>query len=340
MTPITRAFNGFFIVLFATLYCTACQQHTGLDEEFKSAIYSDFLHGEYALVRGVLDSLELDDKLSQSELEWIEILRAKMHRIGLDFTKNENQILDQLKHVYPAIMVSDLKEWEKTGALEMKVLNGEKKYFKYAVNNLFRIDSTAKKQRENILGKRPDGLMDFRVKHISDLLTTGLNRSSHPGISWKASYTLTVDANAVPAGEIIRCWLPYPREHQRQKHIELISTSEDHYHLASTDQAHQSIYMEKTAQQGEETVFNCEFRFTTFPEWHHFEIPSQLKAKEQPTPGEYLAEQLPHIVFSETVRHFADSLTNGITNPIQQARTIFKWISTEIPWASDLRMHT
>ena len=33
----------------------------------------------------------------------------------------------------------------------------------------------------------------------------------------RVTYTLTVDTNAVPAGKIIRCWLPYPRQDQARQ---------------------------------------------------------------------------------------------------------------------------
>lgn len=61
----------------------------------------------------------------------------------------------------------------------------------------------------------------------------------------RVTYTLTVDSNAVPAGELVRCWLPYPRTDQsRQQDVKFISASESKYTLSPQDCLHSTLYME------------------------------------------------------------------------------------------------
>ena len=84
------------------------------------------------------------------------------------------------------------------------------------------------------------------------------------------TYTLTVDTNAVPAGKIIRCWLPYPRQDQaRQQDVKFISASEPQYTFSSPECRHSTLYMEKRAVEGEPTVFSETFEFTANGEWHN-----------------------------------------------------------------------
>ena len=85
----------------------------------------------------------------------------------------------------------------------------------------------------------------------------------------RVTYTLTVDTNAVPAGKIIRCWLPYPRTDQaRQQNVKLIRTSELRYTLSPPSCRHSTLYMEKQAIPGEPTVFSETFEYTSCAEWH------------------------------------------------------------------------
>ena len=85
----------------------------------------------------------------------------------------------------------------------------------------------------------------------------------------RVTYTLTVDTNAVPAGKLVRCWLPYPRTDQaRQRDVKFISASEPDYVLSPQECRHSTLYMEKRAVQGEPTVFSETFEYTSCGEWH------------------------------------------------------------------------
>ena len=80
----------------------------------------------------------------------------------------------------------------------------------------------------------------------------------------RVTYTLTVDTNAVPAGKLVRCWLPYPRTDQaRQRDVKFISASEPEYVFSPQECRHSTLYMEKRAVQGEPTVFSETFEYTS-----------------------------------------------------------------------------
>lgn len=57
--------------------------------------------------------------------------------------------------------------------------------------------------------------------------------------TFKKRYTIVVCADEVPAGEAIRCWMPFPRrDNPRQRNVQLAATSEKEYLLAGSSQAH------------------------------------------------------------------------------------------------------
>ena len=63
-------------------------------------------------------------------------------------------------------------------------------------------------------------------------------------------------AGAVPDGETIRCWLPYPREdHRRQTAVRLLSVPGEKYVIAPDSATHRTLYLEKKAVKGMPTVF-------------------------------------------------------------------------------------
>jgi transglutaminase-like putative cysteine protease len=149
-------------------------------------------------------------------------------------------------------------------------------------------------------------------------------------------YTLTVDADAVPAGETVRCWLPYPRKDvPRQGDVRFIAASESEYVFSEETCAHSTLYMEKKAVAGQPTVFSEEFEYTIYGEWHPL-YPESVKEYNVSDPEykHYTSEREAHIKFTPRIKAVADSLSKGLDNPYLIARTFFTWVNDNFPWAS------
>lgn len=68
-------------------------------------------------------------------------------------------------------------------------------------------------------------------------------------------FTIDVDADAVPDGETIRVWMPFPIESMRQKNVQLLSSSDDVTYSQSP--VHNTIYMERKAEKGKAAHFEA-----------------------------------------------------------------------------------
>lgn len=66
-------------------------------------------------------------------------------RIAIDFSRDSNYIVNYLKLYYSELTAEQVAAWEATNALEHKYIDGQKRYFRNAGRNLFRIDKEAKK---------------------------------------------------------------------------------------------------------------------------------------------------------------------------------------------------
>lgn len=282
---------------------------------------------------------------------------ADLHeRLLTDFNKSEAEIKEYIARYIPDVSDGMLRSWEDAKALEYMVIDGEKRYFRNAGPNLFRVDPrcAAIKDSVDALNSTPDkGSLSGTsiVGHaaidavndpaiIAEVRSGGGASPLAQPFHARMTFTLTVEADAVPAGETIRCWLPYPRtDLPYQTGVRLIGTSEDEYVLSQEHQedcVHSTLYMERKAVAGEPTVFSEQFELTTWG--RYFDLSPQ---KVQPYQGGmdsgeyafYTGEQAPHTVFSPRLRALADSLTAGIDNPYGQVRAIYTWID-KIPWAS------
>ena len=260
------------------------------------------------------------------------------HRLLTDFSKTRDQVKEYIRKYIPDVTDRQMDEWEKTGELECRVIDGEKRYFHNAAPNLFRINKAcaALKAKRDTPGR--DGDQKVRSDNTRAIMKQASRAKGRLGDPkhFRIRYTVTVKPDVVPAGETVRCWLPMPRtDVMRQQNVKLLSTSQPDYQRSPMTYAHSTVYMEKKAEAGKPTVFSEEFEFDAYGAWFDLDTAS-VKAYDTTTPlyKTYTSERDQHIVFTPQIRALAERLTAGATTPLAKARRIFKWIDENFPWAS------
>ena len=257
-------------------------------------------------------------------------------RIALDFPFTESEIDQQLKGKIGAFNAEEKADWEKKNWLEWKLIGGEKRYFSRAVSNLQLIRSfhNQRAQRDSLEAADPE--MIFRKKHTLAIINASEKKPDPVNpVSMTINYTLTVNPDAVPAGEIIRCWLPYPKEnHPRQRNVKLLSASGENFMVAPDTAIHRTVYIEAKAEKGLPVVFRVSFSYESSGQY--FDPGSMAKKpydKGSSLYRRYTSEELPHICFTEKVRNLADSIAGTEENPFETVRKIYLWFTGNIPWA-------
>lgn len=293
--------------------------------------------GEFSKATVLIDQKLESENLSYDEKFDLQFEKERMERIRKDFNKTADDVLNYIHKYYPDANETDLRKWEKDGSLEYKIIDGKKWYFSRAASNLFRINKEAKAQKEKIDGYQKDGLDVFLEKYIPQVLDESANaqESLVKPVTFKLDYKVTVDANAVPDGEIIKCWLPFPREgHLRQTEIKLLSTNADEYVIADNKNPQRTIYMQKAAQKDQPTIFNIQFEVKNYNEVNFIE-PDLIKPydKNSDLYKTFTAERPPHIVFTDKIKNLSKEIVGDEKNPYLIAKKIFTWISENIPWA-------
>ena len=271
----------------------------------------------------------------QASYSWEEDLHQRLLR---DFCLTEAQVRQYIEKYIPEVTDSQMCDWEARRVLECMMLDGEKRYFRNAGPNLFRIDSACYHLKAALEPPTLGGNEKVNKEHLPEVIAA-VKAQQTPIVAPKRvriTYTLTVDTNAVPAGELIRCWLPYPRSDvKRQKDVKLLRTSEADYLFSPAECLHSTLYMQKRAVAGLPTVFSETFEMTTSAEWHNLR-PEDIQPYDTTSDlyRTYTAEREKHICFSPRLRELAAKLTAGEENPLLKARRIFRWVNDQFPWAS------
>jgi transglutaminase-like putative cysteine protease len=305
----------------------------------KKLMYS----GELKKAAQVCDSLKANARLTAQQVYSLDSIVEVGRRIQIDFKLTEADVKKQLSKYFPDLDPSALVKWEQSEKLEMRMLDGEKRFFENAVPNLFRLDDEARKSRIKVDGDPVDSLNLLCLKHTSRVISeTGKSGEPVLPVRMKLNYSLQVKPNAVPDGEIIRCWMPFPREgHARQKNIRLLNSDPEEGAVAPGSDWQRTVYFEKKAVKDRPTNFRIEFEVETSAQYFDLD-PSKIQPyhTENEVYKENTSERAPQIVFTPRIKQLAKRILAGETNPLRKVQKIYNWINDSIRWASALEYST
>jgi len=330
---------NFFLIAIIVVFTFSC------NSKQEKISFDNFLErGEFTQLQCVIDSLRDSGSGSYTEFE-LDSVEQVMLGILRDFSKSETEIREQLQTAFPLASDSEIADWEKSGKLEMRVIDGEKRYFKNAVPNLRRliVFDQEKKSGDTNYKVDPNSLTAFRLadtKEVIDACNETTNTVLPQQITF--TYSLSVKPNAAPAGETIRCWLPAPREgNPRQSDFQMLDSEPEEYKLAPNEYLQRTFYMEKTAVKDEATIFSVKFSLQTKAQYFNL-LPENIQPYDTTSEiyMENTIERLPHIVFSPEIMNLAKQIVTEETNPLKIVEAIYTWISDSIPWASALEYGT
>ena len=263
--------------------------------------------------------------------------QEKMNRTRIDFSKNRDQVIDYIRKYIPDVSDEQMLQWEKEKSLECMTIDGKKMFFYNAAPNLFRINKEAAAIKIAKDGITEDGKDRVNLTHVPLVVSAVKAKKENIVLPVKmhVKYSLTVQPNAVPEGEMIRCWLPYPRTDQpRQTDLKLFNTSEDKYVIAPVKYNHSTIYMEKKQEKDKATTFSVEYQYTSSAEWHQLKPEDILPYKKNTSLyKKYTSEREKHILFTPRIKELATQIVGNEQNPLLKVKKIYEWIN-HIPWAS------
>ncbi|WP_396615224.1 transglutaminase-like domain-containing protein [Lysobacter soli] len=271
----------------------------------------------------------LDDK-TRADLEF---QRERMRRIRLDFTLSADQARAKLRESIPDLGEDEFQRWTKANLLEHMVIDGTPWYFNRSVSNLFRVSPEAMARRATPF-PRNDGPMEnanaYHDEAVAEAKRTG--KSSVAPRRIHVTQSITVNADAVPAGETVRAWIPYPRALPgRQEDIRFLSSAPAKHQIAPESTLQRTVYLEKPTVAGQPTTFKIDYELTIFGEHHVIDPAKVTPLGDRPDLAPYLAQRPPHIVFTDEMRAFSKKVVGNEKNPYRIAQKLFQAVD-DIPW--------
>lgn len=270
-----------------------------------------------------------------ADAEALAFQRERMRRILLDFSLDEAALEAAVRRQVPDLQRSEFERWRRDGLFESMVIDGQARYFNRAPHNLFRLSEEARARRAD---PRPFRDSPFELRqhpHHAEVRRQAL-AEGRPGVAprrVRVTQSLTVKADAVPAGETVRAWLPYPRAIEgQQEALQLLGTQPATHVLAPESAPQRTVWLEQPARAGQPTRFSVSYELTVFGQYVDVDPAKVVPVVPTAELAPLLAERAPHVVFTDAMRLFSAQVVGDETNPYLIARRLFDAVD-RIPWA-------
>lgn len=288
--------------------------------------------GDFAGARALIDATV--DRASPADARVLAFQRERMRRIELDFDQDATQVRDRVRSRIPDLRDEEFARWDAQGLFERMDIDAKRRYFNRAASNLFRLSAEARARRAE---QTPFLESPFATthQHHGDVVAATRQGLAHDVLPrrWKVTQSLTVNANAVPEGEVVRAWIPFPREIPGQQDgIRLLSSAPATHRIASAETLQRTVYLEQPAVQGQPTRFSVSYEVTIRARRFDVDPAKVVAAPARPELTQFLAERAPHVVFTDELKAFSRAVVGSETDPWAITRKLYEAVD-RIPWA-------
>jgi hypothetical protein len=312
--------------------------------------------GDFRQATTAIDQALARPDVSAPTRQALAFQRERMRRILLDFTLTRAEVEARVRKQIPDLTAAEFARWDNAGLLERMNIDGRTLYFKRAPGNLFRLSAEALGRRavQSPLSAGPMESLNAEQRAVYHAALSE-KRSSVLPRRVRMTQTLTVNADAVPAGETVRAWIPYPRAVPgQQQDIVYVASQPAAHRIAPESAPQRTVYLEQPAVAGRKSVFSVTYEVTLLAQYHAIDADKvqALSAVQTSVPvcvgdthpqpcspfpvdadlAPWLGERPPHIVFTPAMRAFSRQVVGEETNPYRIAQKLFAAVD-RIPWA-------
>ena len=133
----------------------------------------------------------------------------------------------------------------------------------------------------------------------------------------RVTQSLVVEPDAVPAGEVLTAWIPYPRVIPGQQERLLFAGSQPAAHRIAPESAPQrTVQLEQRAKAGQPTRFSISYELTVHGQVNTIDadrvVPLDDATIARDGLAAHLGERAPHVVYTDAMREFSKQVVEKL----------------------------
>ncbi len=265
----------------------------------------------------------------------LEYELERIERLLKDYSISEEKAIETFKREFPEISVDKFYEWIDKGFIDFILIDGKRYFFNRFISNLLftcrdkeclaKKEEAEKKQEQR---RRREALRN----HILEILNSNQEGYIFPR-RVRVRMKIKLKPGVVPEGEIVQCWMPFPRIGDQQTSVRLLSCFPEKYILAPENHPQRTIHFEQKVLGDKPIEFKTEFEYTIYAFYKRVN-PNDVKPYDEESElyEKYTREQPPHIIFTRYLRNLAHEIVGDETNPYLKAWKIYDWLTSNLTY--------
>ena len=298
------------------------------------------LRGDFKGAALVLNHALLGSNLPTSQHNELAFELDRLQRIRKDYPFTKAELLAAVQKSLRDLKADEFEGWIREGRFDARKIDGELRFMVSSVSNLYFRYPELESRR---MPPKNRSNYERGVLEAARSITKAASESGKPYVLPKQFYvvmSVTVKSNIVPPGEVIRAWLPVPREYPFQSGFKLEEVSSRVSHLDGETSAVRSLYLEQAAATNELTDFRIVYDYTRHGV--RFDLkPERIRPCNTNDPAlKPFLQEAPHVVFSPEMEALSKQIVGSATNDYVKARRFYDWIAGNIKYSYALEYST
>ncbi len=270
----------------------------------------------------------------------LEFELDRLDRIRMDYSLSRDRLYEILAGSVKELTEREFDQWVNEGRFDFRVIDSVQYFAGSSRSNLFFRYPELAPRRLN-----PPDYTEFARTALSTAqsIKKAAQERRAPYVlpkTFRHSMTLTLKADAIPAGETARAWLPVPRAFPHQISFRLLTTSNPVQSISDYEAPIGCVVLEQKSEKGKPTEFRIDYEYTTFGIWFD---PQPAAVQPYNTSSDFyktFTAEAPHVVFTEKIRKLSQELAGEDTNALVKAKKFYDWISENIQYSYALEYST
>jgi len=289
--------------------------------------------GRFRQAAALLDQALADATLPPRQRKQLAFERDRLERIRKDFPLTRDALFVALQQAVKDLTAGEFAQWLAEGRFDSREFDGERRFMVSSVSNLFWRHPELEPRR---LPPKDTTRHDRAVYETCRAIRAAALAENKPYVlpkRFRATMTVTANADAAPDGAIIRAWLPIPRRYPFQTDFRLRKTSSPPGHIAPESSPIRSVYLEQRARRGQPTEFRIEYDYTAFGVCFAPQPDAARPGAADDAAVREFTREAPHIAFTPEMRALSRQIAGAEPNPLRKARRFYDWIAENIKYS-------
>jgi transglutaminase-like putative cysteine protease len=330
-TPIAARGVAFTVLLFFAILSSPMRAAGSLDSLNDAYQLRD--KGDFKAAAGILTQALQVPGLSPDDRRELDFQLDVLRRIKLDYSLTQEELFHKLTASLKDVTRQEFDRWVADGWFDSRSLDGQTYYVEASVSNLYFRHPELKSRRMDGKDDKPE--QKGRLE-ICRAIKTATRKQGKPYVlphQFLCAMTVSVSNEAVPAGQIIRAWLPIPRQYPFQDGFKLDGDSSPIMSTAPGTSPIRSVFMLQPAEANGPTKFEITYNYTARGVFFDLK-PGEIGRADLSDPAlAHFVAEAPHVVFTDKIKKLAREITGPETNAMLQAKAFYDWIGHNIQYS-------